>query len=117
MTKTNQKRCYQSSTNSRQPKCKFGQQTLCSSCCEAMVRYNQYKLVKKLQTRDRNRESAQLSKFRREEKFSDSLAENIALTDDLQHLTNVLADIKKNNDTIALAIAALSQQKNALSTS
>ena len=81
------------------------------------MRYNQYKLDKKLQTRERNRESARLSKFRREEKFSDSLAENIALTDDLQHLTNVLADIKKNNNTIALAIAALSQQKNALSTS
>ena len=87
------KQCYQSSSGSRPPKCNQSPANLCASCCTAMTYYNQVSAIKQASRRQRNRNSARLSRMKKEDKFSDLLADNMALTMEYEALVKDLDNI------------------------
>ena len=68
-----------------------------------MVTYNQLRVAKLAERRQKNRNSARLSRMKREDKFSDLLADNIALEMEYEGLTNEL-------DSINTAISAIKEE-------
>ena len=68
-----------------------------------MVYYNQIKKFKKASRRQRNRNSARLSTMKTEEKFSNLLAENRALSGEFD-------DLVKDLDTINAANVAAKER-------
>ena len=104
------KQCYQSSSGSRPPKCNQSPAHLCASCCTAMTFYNQVKASKQASRRQRNRTSARLSKMKKEDKFSDLLANNLALTMEYEELVKHLGNMNAAKDAIKDAISAKVQE-------
>ena len=102
--------CFQSPTGSTPPKCNQPSATLCESCSIAMVHYNQIKEFKKVSRRQKNRNSARLSKMKKEEKFSDLLATNMALTLEHQELAEDLEKINAANEAAKEEISAKIQE-------
>ena len=87
-----EKQCYRSAAGSRPPKCRLSADSLCGTCDEAMTHYNQVRAVRLAARRRKNRESAQLSRMRREDKYSDLMADNLALTMEYEELVRELDD-------------------------
>ena len=103
-------KCSQSPTGSKPPKCNQSGATLCESCCKAMAYYNQVREIKRAARRQSNRNSARISRMKKEEKFSDLLADNMALTVECEELVNVLDDINAANEAVKEEIAAKVQE-------
>ena len=68
-----------------------------------MATYNQLRVAKLAERRQKNRNSARLSRMKKEDKFSDLLADNIALEVEYEGLTNEL-------DSINTAISAIKEE-------
>ena len=68
-----------------------------------MATYNQLSVAKLAERRQKNRNSARLSRMKKEDKFSDLLADNIALEMEYEGLTNEL-------DSINTAISAIKEE-------
>jgi len=68
-----------------------------------MATYNQLRVAKLAERRQKNRNSARLSRMKKEDKFSDLLADNIALEMEYEGLTNEL-------DSISTAISAIKEE-------
>jgi len=68
-----------------------------------MATYNQLRVAKLAERRQKNRHSARLSRMKKEDKFSDLLADNIALEMEYEGLTNEL-------DSINTAISAIKEE-------
>ena len=102
--------CFQSPTGSTPPKCNQSPATLCESCGIAMIHYNQIKEFKKVARRQKNRNSARLSKMKKEEKFSDLLATNMALTLEHEELAKDLEKINAANEAAKEEIYAKIQE-------
>ena len=68
-----------------------------------MATYNQLRVAKLAERRQKNRNSARLSRMKKEDKFSDLLADNIALEMEYEGLTNEL-------DSINTAISAIKEE-------
>ena len=102
--------CFQSPTGSTPPKCIQAHSTLCQPCGIAMVYYNQIKEFKKASRRQRNRDSARLSKMKKEETFSDLLAENMALSGEHDDLVKDLETINAANEAAKEKISAKIQE-------
>ena len=96
-------KCYQSPSSARPPKCNKVPSGLCLSCQDAMATYNQLRVAKLAERRQKNRNSARLSRMKKEDKFSDLLADNIALEMEYEGLTNEL-------DSINTAISAIKEE-------
>ena len=103
-------KCFQSSTGSRPPTCNQSFATLCESCCEAMAYYNQIKVIKQASRRQKNRNSARLSKMKKEEKFSDLVADNMALTMEYEELVKDLDKINTAKEAAKEEISAKIQE-------
>ena len=68
-----------------------------------MATYSQLRVAKLAERRQKNRNSARLSRMKKEDKFSDLLADNIALEMEYEGLTNEL-------DSINTAISAIKEE-------
>ena len=105
-----EKLCYQSPTGSRPPKCRQPSASLCGPCFDAMAHYNQVGAIRQAQRRQRNRESARLSRMRREDKYSDLLSDNLALNAEYDELVKDLDAVNAANEAEAEAISAKVQE-------
>ena len=105
-----EKKCYQSASGSRPPKCRTSSASLCGPCFAAMAHYNQVGAIKQESRRLRNRESAQLSRMRREDKYSDLLADNLALNMEYDELVRDLDAINAAKEAETEAISAKVQE-------
>ena len=110
-----EKLCYQSPTGSRPPKCHQPSASLCGTCYGAMVHYNQVSAVRQETRRRKNCESARLSRMRREDRFSDLMADNMALTMEYEGLVKELGEMNNANDAVSEAISAKVQEILAIS--
>ena len=102
--------CSQSPTGSKPPKCHQSGVTLCESCCKAMAYYNQVREIKRATRRHNNRNSARISRMKKEEKFSDLLADNMALTVEYEEMVKNLTYINAANEAVKEAISAKVQE-------
>ena len=75
-----------------------------------MTHYNQVKATKQASRRRKNRDSAKLSTMKKEEKFSDLLADNIALSMEYETLVKDLDDINTAKDLMDKAISSKVQE-------
>ena len=112
------KNCFHSPAAASKPRCHKVGEGWCHSCLEALAIYENVRTLKKLHRRKKNRASAALSKWKKEERFSDLCAENVALTaqqEELAHELESIDDANKNlSDAIAMklqTIAALMQNQ------
>ena len=108
------KRCYHSTTGSRRPKCRQSEFGFCPSCLNALVVYEQGKAAKKVLRLQQNCDASSRSKMRREERFSDLYAENIALTAEHDDLALELEAVNAARDAMAAAVTAKLQQMAAM---
>jgi predicted nucleic acid-binding Zn-ribbon protein len=76
--------------------------------------YNQVKATKQAARRQRNRTSARLSKMKKEDRFSDLLANNLALTMEYEELVKDLDYMNAAKDAIKDAISAKVQEIGAI---
>ena len=100
------KECFHSPAAVSRPRCQKVQNGLCQSCLEALAVYDDVRTLKKLHRRKKNRASAALSKWKKEERFSDLCAENVALAAQHEDLVQDLGNIEDTNNALAAAIAA-----------
>ena len=100
------KECFRSPAAVSRPRCQKAQNGLCQSCLEALAVYDNVRTLKKLHRRKKNQASAALSKWKKEEKFSDLCAENVALAAQHEDLVQELDTIEDTNNALAAAIAA-----------
>ena len=75
-----------------------------------MTHYNQVRATKQAARRRKNRDSAKLSTMKKEEKFSDLLADNIALSMEYETLVKDLDDINTAKDLMDKAISSKVQE-------
>ena len=75
-----------------------------------MTHYNQVRAAKQASRRRKNRDSAKLSTMKKEEKFSDLLADNIALSMEYETLVKDLDDINTAKDLMDKAISSKVQE-------
>ena len=75
-----------------------------------MTHYNQVRATKQASRRRKNRDSAKLSTMKKEEKFSDLLADNIALSMEYETLVKDLDDINTAKDLMDKAISSKVQE-------
>ena len=75
-----------------------------------MTHYNQVRAAKQASRRRKNRDAAKLSNMKREEKFSDLLADNIALSMEYETLVKDLDDINTAKDIMTEAISSKVQE-------
>ena len=102
--------CYQSPMGLRPPRCRQPSASLCGACRDAMVHYNQVSAVRQETRRRKNCEYARISRMRREDKFSDLMAENMALTVEYEGLVNELGEVNNANNAVSEAIDAKVQE-------
>ena len=115
MTKTKViKDCFHSPAAASKPRCHKVGEGWCHSCLEALAIYENVKALKKLNRRKKNRASAALSKWKKEERFSDMCAENLALTAQRDELAHELETINDDNKNLSDAIAVKLQTIAAL---
>ena len=106
MTKTKViKDCFHSPAAASKPRCHKVGEGWCHSCLEALAVYENVKALKKLNRRKKNRASAALSRWKKEERFSDMCAENLALTAQREELDQELKTLDKANKDLSNAIA------------
>ena len=108
------KDCFHSPASARKPICRKIGEGWCHSCLEALAVYENVKALKKFNRRKKNRASAALSKWKKEERFSDMCAENVALNAQRDDLAHELGAIAKTNKDLADAIAVKLQTIAAL---
>ena len=75
-----------------------------------MTHYNQVRAAKQASRRRKNRDAAKLSTMKKEEKFSDLLADNIALSMEYETLVKDLDDINAAKDLMDKAISSKVQE-------
>ena len=75
-----------------------------------MTHYNQVRATKQAYRRRKNCDSAKLSTMKKEEKFSDLLADNIALSMEYETLVKDLDDINTAKDLMDKAISSKVQE-------
>ena len=115
MTKTKViKDCFHSPAAASKPRCHKIGEGWCHSCLEALAIYENVKALKKFNRRKKNRASAALSKWKKEERFSDLCAENVALTAQREDLAQELETIDDANKDLSDAIAVKLQTIAAL---
>ena len=105
-----EKKCSQSPSGSRPPKCRQSSASLCGSCLDAMAHHNKVGAIKRASRRQKNRESARLSRMKREDKYSDLLADNMALNMEYEGLVKDLDDINAAKTAASEAISAKVQE-------
>ena len=102
------KDCFYSPAAIHKPRCHKVKEGWCQSCLEALAVYEDVKALRQLNRRKKNRESAALSRWKKEERFSDMCAENMALTtqwEELAHEFETINDVNKNlYDAIAVKL-------------
>ena len=99
-------RCYQSPTGERPPRCRQLSANLCGACSSALEHYNRVSAARQETRRRKNRESARLSRMRQEDRFSDLMAENVALGLEHEGLEEELSKTSKANKALTEAIYA-----------
>ena len=99
------KKCLHSPSAARKPKCRKFEVGWCQSCLEALAIYEDNKASKKLIRRKKNRASAALSKWKKEERFSDLCAEHVALNAQHDELVQELETIDGAKNALSEAIA------------
>ena len=84
-----------------------------------MATYNQLRVAKLAERRQKNRNSARLSRMKKEDKFSDLLADNIALemeyeglSDELDSINTAISAIKEEVSVKVQEILAIAFDKN-----
>ena len=102
--------CCRSPTGSTPPRGVQAPSTLCQPCGIAMVYDNQIKDFHKASGRQRNRDPARLSGMKKKEKFSDLLAENMALSGEHDNLVKDLETINAANEATKEKISAKVQE-------
>ena len=80
-----------------------------------MTDYNQVSATKQASRRRKNRDSAKLSNMKKEEKFSDLLADNIALSMEYEALVKDLDNINAAKEIMNEAISSKVQEILAIS--
>ena len=111
MAKTKKiKQCYRSASGSRRPRCNQASVDMCSPCSEAMAYYNHANAIRQAARRQSNRNSARLSRMKKEENFSNLLSDNLGLTLEHDELTKNLDDINAENQAWTEAIHAKIQE-------
>ena len=80
-----------------------------------MTHYNQVRAAKQASRRRKNRDAAKLSTMKKDEKFSDLLADNIALSMEYETLVKDLDDINTAKEIMNKAISAKVQEILAIS--
>ena len=80
-----------------------------------MTHYNQVRAAKQASRRRKNRDAAKLSTMKKDEKFSDLLADNIALSMEYETLVKDLDDINTAKDLMDKAISSKVQEILAIS--
>ena len=80
-----------------------------------MTYYNQVSATKQASRRQKNRNSAKLSNMKKEDKFSDLLADNMALTMEYEALVKDLDNINAAKEVVNEAISAKVQEILAIS--
>ena len=75
-----------------------------------MTHYNQVREAKQASRRRKNRDAAKLSTMKKDEKFSDLLADNIALSMEYETLVKDLDDINTAKDIMTEAISSKVQE-------
>ena len=80
-----------------------------------MAHHNKVGAIKRASRRQKNRESARLSRMKKEDKYSDLLADNLALTMEYEELVKDLDDTNATRDAVGEAITAKVQEILAIS--
>ena len=80
-----------------------------------MTHYNQVRAAKQASRRRKNRDAAKLSTMKKDEKFSDLLADNIALSMEYETLVKDLDDINTAKEIMNKAISSKVQEILAIS--
>ena len=80
-----------------------------------MTHYNQVRAAKQASRRRKNRDAAKLSTMKKDEQFSDLLADNIALSMEYETLVKDLDDINTAKDIMNKAISSKVQEILAIS--
>ena len=110
------KDCFHSPAAIHKPRCHKVKEGWCQSCLEALAVYEDVKALRQLNRRKKNRESAALSRWKKEERFSDMCAENMALTtqwEELAHEFETINDVNKNlHDAIAVKLRTIANFKS-----
>ena len=83
---------------------------MCALCRSALTHYNQVRAAKQASRRRKNRDAAKLSTMKKDEKFSDLLADNIALSMEYETLVKDLDDINTAKDLMDKAISSKVQE-------
>ena len=96
--------CYQSPMGLRPPRCRQPSASLCGTCSSAMMHYNLVSAARQEARRRKNVEYARISRMRREDKFSDLIAENMALTHEYEGLVGELGEVNNENKAMSEAI-------------
>ena len=99
------KDCFSSPAAIHKPRCHKVKEGWCQSCLEALAVYENVKALKKFDRRKKNRASAALSRWKKEERFSDMCAENLALTAQREELDQELKTLDRANKDLSKAIA------------
>ena len=102
--------CCRSPTGSTPPRCVQAPSTLCQPCGIAMVYDNQIKDFHKASGKQRNRDPARLSGMKEKVKFSNLLAENMALSEEHDNLVKELETINAANEATKEKISAKVQE-------
>lgn len=110
------KDCFHSPAAIYKPRCHKVKEGWCQSCLEALAVYEDVKALRQWNRRKKNRESAALSRWKKEERFSDMCAENMALTtqwEELDHEFETIDDVNKNlRDAIAVKLRTIANFKS-----
>ena len=102
--------CFHTPKESTPPESNQSPSSRCKSGGIAMVRYNQIKEFKNVSKRQKNCNSARLPRMKTEEKLSDLLATNIALTGKKEELTKDLEEVNVANGAAKEKLSAKVQE-------
>ena len=106
-----QKVCYRSIDDSRKPKCRRIATVQCNLCQLANDRYNVKRQGILHLRKFKNKQSAMKSRDNKALKWDDLLAENFALQNQKEEVTNTLAAIERDKQQLIMAIHNKSLEK------
>ena len=110
MPKNVQKQCYRSATGKRKPKCRDKGKQLCELCQQASDLHKKLTMTKLAARKLTNCHAAMISRYRKDERSSDIVAENIALQDEQMNQNKILESLENDKRNIMNNITIKEQE-------
>ena len=104
-------KCYKSPTHKRRPKCKRIANGMCTLCQQALVAYSQARKAVMIERKAKNPQSAAKSHDKKIQKFSDNIAEHIALKEEKREQQSLLDQLDKEKKELREFIRMKTQER------